>query len=80
MKPALGYAGVDGSFLLFTKRVEKKYTLPARDILVKMSRRGLVGGQEDMIEATVMTMARECGLLTIASIESTNENNSHLSG
>ena len=59
----LGYAGVYGSFLLFAKRAEKKYGVPARDILVEMGRRGMVGGQEDMIEDTAMTMARERGLL-----------------
>ena len=55
----LGYAGVYGSFLLFAKRAEKKYGVPARDILVEMGRRGMVGGQEDMIEDTAMTLARE---------------------
>ena len=59
----LGYAGVYGSFLLFAKRAEKKYGVPARDILVEMGRRGMVGGQEDMIEDTAMTMARARGLL-----------------
>ncbi|HCY63505.1 MAG TPA: 4-hydroxy-2-oxovalerate aldolase [Oxalobacteraceae bacterium] len=59
----LGYAGVYGSFLLFAKRAEKKYGVPARDILVEMGRRGMVGGQEDMIEDTALTMARERGLM-----------------
>ncbi len=59
----LGYAGVYGSFLLFAKRAEKKYGIPARDLLVEMGRRGMVGGQEDMIEDTALTMARERGLL-----------------
>jgi 4-hydroxy-2-oxovalerate/4-hydroxy-2-oxohexanoate aldolase len=54
----LGYAGVYSSFLLFAKRAEKKYGVSARDILVEMGRRGMVGGQEDMIEDTAMTMAR----------------------
>ena len=58
----LGYAGVYSSFLLFAKRAEKKYGVSARDILVEMGRRGMVGGQEDMIEDTAMTMARERGL------------------
>ncbi len=60
----LGYAGVYGSFLLFAKRAEKKYGVSARDILVEMGRRGMVGGQEDMIEDTAMTMARERNLKT----------------
>ena len=55
----LGYAGVYGSFLLFAKRAEKTYGVPAREILLELGRRKLVGGQEDMIEDTAMTMARE---------------------
>jgi 4-hydroxy-2-oxovalerate/4-hydroxy-2-oxohexanoate aldolase len=58
----LGYAGVYGSFLLFAKRAEQKYGIPARELLVELGRRGMVGGQEDMIEDTAMTMARERGL------------------
>ena len=54
----LGYAGVYSSFLLFAKRAEKKYGVPARDILLELGRQGMVGGQEDMIEDTAMTMAR----------------------
>jgi 4-hydroxy-2-oxovalerate/4-hydroxy-2-oxohexanoate aldolase len=57
----LGYAGVYSSFLLFAKRAEKKYGVPARDILVELGRRGMVGGQEDMIEDTAITMARARG-------------------
>jgi 4-hydroxy-2-oxovalerate/4-hydroxy-2-oxohexanoate aldolase len=59
----LGYAGVYGSFLLFAKRAEKRYGVPARDILVEMGRRGMVGGQEDMIEDTALSMARARGLM-----------------
>jgi 4-hydroxy-2-oxovalerate/4-hydroxy-2-oxohexanoate aldolase len=59
----LGYAGVYGSFLLFAKRAAVKYGLSARDILVELGRKKMVGGQEDMIEDTAMTMARERGLL-----------------
>jgi 4-hydroxy-2-oxovalerate/4-hydroxy-2-oxohexanoate aldolase len=55
----MGYAGVYGSFLLFAKRAEKKYGVSAREILVEMGRRGMVGGQEDMIEDTAMTLARQ---------------------
>jgi 4-hydroxy-2-oxovalerate/4-hydroxy-2-oxohexanoate aldolase len=58
----LGYAGVYGSFLLFAKRAAAKYGLSARDILVELGRRKMVGGQEDMIEDTALTMARERGL------------------
>ena len=59
----LGYAGVYGSFLLFAKRAGAKYGIPARDILVELGRRKMVGGQEDMIEDTAITMARSRGLL-----------------
>lgn len=55
----LGYAGVYGSFLLFAKRAGKKYGVPARDILVELGRRGMVGGQEDMIEDTALTLAKQ---------------------
>jgi 4-hydroxy-2-oxovalerate/4-hydroxy-2-oxohexanoate aldolase len=54
----LGYAGVYGSFLLFARRAEKKYGVPAREILVEMGARGMVGGQEDMIEDTALTLAK----------------------
>jgi len=59
----LGYAGVYGSFLLFAKRAGEKYGIPARDLLVELGNRRMVGGQEDMIEDTALTMARERGLL-----------------
>ncbi len=62
----LGYAGVYSSFLLFAKRAEKKYGISARELLIELGRRGMVGGQEDMIEDAAMTMARERGLLKIA--------------
>jgi 4-hydroxy-2-oxovalerate/4-hydroxy-2-oxohexanoate aldolase len=59
----LGYAGVYSSFLLFAKRAEAKYRVPARDILVEMGRQRLVGGQEDMIEDTAITLARGRGVV-----------------
>ncbi len=55
----LGYAGVYGSFLLFAKRAGAKYGIPARELLIELGRRKMVGGQEDMIEDTALTMARE---------------------
>ncbi|MEQ1439045.1 4-hydroxy-2-oxovalerate aldolase [Fontimonas sp. SYSU GA230001] len=59
----LGYAGVYSSFLLFARRAEQKYGISAREILLELGRKKMVGGQEDMIEDTALTMARERGLL-----------------
>jgi 4-hydroxy-2-oxovalerate/4-hydroxy-2-oxohexanoate aldolase len=58
----LGYAGVYSSFLLFAKRAEKKYGISARELLIELGRRGMVGGQEDMIEDAALTMAKARGL------------------
>jgi 4-hydroxy-2-oxovalerate/4-hydroxy-2-oxohexanoate aldolase len=62
----LGYAGVYSTFLLFAKRAEKRYGIPAREILLELGRRRMVGGQEDMIEDTALTMAKERKLLETA--------------
>jgi 4-hydroxy-2-oxovalerate/4-hydroxy-2-oxohexanoate aldolase len=59
----LGFAGVYSSFLLFAKRAEAKYKIPARELLIELGRRGMVGGQEDMIEDTAMSMAHARGLV-----------------
>ncbi|MCL1917833.1 MAG: 4-hydroxy-2-oxovalerate aldolase [Peptococcaceae bacterium] len=45
----LGYAGVYSSFLLHVYAAAEKFGLEPRDILVELGRRGMVGGQEDMI-------------------------------
>jgi 4-hydroxy-2-oxovalerate/4-hydroxy-2-oxohexanoate aldolase len=62
----LGFAGVYSTFLLHAKRAEKRFGVPARDILVELGRKKMIGGQEDMIEDTAMTMAKERGLLKAA--------------
>ena len=59
----LGFAGVYSTFLLHAKRAATRLGLPARDILVELGRRKMIGGQEDMIEDTALTMARERGLV-----------------
>ena len=61
----LGYAGIYSSFLLFAKRAEKKYGINARELLLELGRRKMIGGQEDMIEDTAINMARERGLLKV---------------
>ncbi len=59
----LGFAGVYSTFLLHARRASERFGVPARDILVELGRKKMIGGQEDMIEDTAMTLAKERGLL-----------------
>lgn len=59
----LGYAGVYSTFLLHAKRAGLQFGVPARDILVELGRKKMIGGQEDMIQDTALTMAKVRGVL-----------------
>lgn len=60
----IGYAGVYSSFKLHAQRAANKFSVDVRDIFVELGRKGVIGGQEDMIVdvAAELNLERKRGI------------------
>ncbi len=54
----LGYAGVYGSFLHHVRAAADRYDVSSSEIILELGRRGIVGGQEDMIIDVAVRLAQ----------------------
>lgn len=61
----MGYAGVYSSFLRHAILASKKFNIDARDILLELGKRKVVGGQEDMIIEVAQQLSMNEGKVSV---------------